>query len=256
MYLSHLLINVGDNPDRPRPGRLWLRNIYHVHQRLSMAFPSKEYRAADPHFLQPYDPAHFERPHFLFRIDNAIKDGAPRAVILVQSGLVPDWDYAFQNAPAILAGPPETREYNPAFQNGQRLRFRIRVNLSKKIKESKNGTDLRKVKGILDKKGRPKEQGKRVAFTWDQEKNPDDVIREWFSAKAGRWGFQIDEFRVIQLGWIIGYKAIGKHTLKFRSALLEGLLQVTDVEQFTTAIANGIGFAKSFGFGMLSVKEP
>ena len=40
MYLSCLLIDVGDNPDRPRPGRLWLRNLYHVHQRLCMAFPS------------------------------------------------------------------------------------------------------------------------------------------------------------------------------------------------------------------------
>ncbi len=40
MYLSSLLIDVGDNPDRPRPGRLWLRNLYHVHQRLCMAFPS------------------------------------------------------------------------------------------------------------------------------------------------------------------------------------------------------------------------
>jgi len=254
MYLSHLLINVGDNPDRPRPGRLWLRNVYHVHQRLSMAFPSKEYRAEDPHFLHPYDPAHFERPHFLFRIDNAIEDGAPRAVILVQSDIAPDWDYAFQNAPGILAAPPETREYNPAFQNGQRLRFRIRVNLSKKIKESKKGTDLRKVKDMLDKKGRPKDQGKRVALNWNDDENPDEVIRQWFSGKAQRCGFQIGEFRVIQLGWVMGYKARGDMKMKFRSALLEGALEVTDAEKFSAAIANGIGAAKSFGFGLLSVK--
>ena len=50
MYLSCLLIDVGDDPDRPRPGRTWLRNIYHVHQRLCMAFPSRERMEADPPF--------------------------------------------------------------------------------------------------------------------------------------------------------------------------------------------------------------
>ena len=48
MYQSTLMINIGDNPDRPRPGRLWLRNIYHVHQRLWMAFPTSQQRADDP----------------------------------------------------------------------------------------------------------------------------------------------------------------------------------------------------------------
>ena len=59
MYLSCLLINVGDNPDHPRPGRLWLRNLYHVHQRLCMAFPSASRKADDPDFLRPFKPEDF-----------------------------------------------------------------------------------------------------------------------------------------------------------------------------------------------------
>ena len=59
MYLSILLINAGSNPDRPRPGRLWLRNLYYVHQRLCMAFPSAYRKNNDEHFLKRFKPEDF-----------------------------------------------------------------------------------------------------------------------------------------------------------------------------------------------------
>src|SRR5438046_1882322 len=55
MFLSLLHVNVGDDPDRPQPGRLWLRDVYRVHQRLWMAFPDAERRAEDPFFLGTWD---------------------------------------------------------------------------------------------------------------------------------------------------------------------------------------------------------
>ena len=92
MFLSCLLIDTGINPDRPRPGRMWLRNLYHVHQRLCMAFPSAPRISEDPEFLKPFKPEDFGKKQvhvkreadsgFLFRIDPE-PDG--RAVILVQS---------------------------------------------------------------------------------------------------------------------------------------------------------------------------
>ncbi|MBI4289607.1 MAG: type I-E CRISPR-associated protein Cas6/Cse3/CasE [Chloroflexi bacterium] len=135
MYISYLLINVGSNPDRPRPGRLWLRNLYHVHQRLCMAFPSASRVAADKDFLQPFKPedfgakqVHIERGSdngFLFRID-PVPGGSP--VILVQSAIKPDWDYAFQNAGYLLACDPQVKAFDPAFAAGQALRFRLAAN--------------------------------------------------------------------------------------------------------------------------------
>src|SRR3990170_2178685 len=110
MYLSCLLIDLGGNPDRPRPGRLWLRNLYHVHQRLCMAFPSASRTSDDPDYLKPFKPEDFGREQvhvprgsdagFLFRIDP--RSGG-RVVILVQSAVKPDWDYAFRNAAHLLA---------------------------------------------------------------------------------------------------------------------------------------------------------
>ena len=52
MYHSVLLVNVGADPNRLRPGRLWVRNLYRIHQRLCMAFPDDPRRRHDPAFLQ------------------------------------------------------------------------------------------------------------------------------------------------------------------------------------------------------------
>ena len=60
MYLSCLSIDVGDNPDRPRPGRNWLRNLYHVHHFPPPAWPFPRPRKADdPPIPKPYRPEDF-----------------------------------------------------------------------------------------------------------------------------------------------------------------------------------------------------
>ena len=138
MYLSCLLIDVGDNPDRPRPGRTWLRNLYHVHQRLCMAFPSAARKADDCHFLKPFNPDDFgvEEPKqvhvkrcsdagFLFRID---PQAGGRVAVLVQSAAPPDWDYAFHNAGYFLAAPPQVKPFAPCFAVGQQWRFCLVAN--------------------------------------------------------------------------------------------------------------------------------
>jgi len=259
MYLSHLLIDTGDNPDRPRPGRLWLRNIYHVHQRLCMAFPSPQQVRDDPQFLLPHNPAQFEQSRFLFRIDNHMSD-SQRAIVLVQSQQEPNWDYAFQNARMLIAAPPETKQYSPEFQIGQSLRFRIRINLSKKSKKSADGTDLTTERPGVDSKGRQRSQSKRVSLTWDKDQDPNQVIHEWFSQKASKLGFDVPQAAVVHMGQVTGWKPkrgdadeSARHQMKFRSALIEGILTVTDASLFSEAIASGIGAAKAFGFGLLSV---
>ncbi|MCD6327207.1 type I-E CRISPR-associated protein Cas6/Cse3/CasE [bacterium] len=269
MYLSQLLIDVGDNPDRPRPGRTWLRNIYTVHQRLCMAFPSNSRVKEDPSFIEPFKPRDFDKQvhvsretnaGFLFRID---PQPGGRVVILVQSAMRPNWDYAFLNADHLLAAPPEVREHNPAYSVDQELRFRIRVNLSKKGKRAKNGTELRKERQEVDSYGRQKDQGKRISLTWDKSQRPDDVIREWFARKTAS-AFDLKTCNLLQLGWVIGYKPIGigkghkieSRKLRLRSALLEGSLGVSDASAFAQMVSSGVGAAKAFGFGLLSTVPP
>ncbi|MBL3592457.1 MAG: type I-E CRISPR-associated protein Cas6/Cse3/CasE [Synergistaceae bacterium] len=239
MFRSCLLIDVGDNPDRPRPGRLWLRNRYHVHQRLCMAFPSASRKAEDEDFLTPFRPdefgngqVHVERAMdsgFLFRID-PLPNG--RAVIIVQSAIEPDWGYAFHNANYLLAAPPEVKPFEPRFWQDQCLRFRLAANPTRRL--SKHSPDVKK-----------ESIGKRVPV-------PTDQLIGWLVRRAGSAGFFIkQDATTLQPGYIY-MKKNGKGQ-RLRSVLFDGLLRITDPDAFRQTLVRGIGSGKAFGFGLLSV---
>lgn len=251
MYLSCLLIDVGDNPDRPRPGRLWLRNLYHVHQRLCMAFPSASRKTDDPDFLKPFKPEEFgsEQVHvarcadagFLFRID-PLPGG--RVVILVQSAMKPDWDYAFHNASYLLAAPPEVKQFKPCFSKEQRFRFRLVANPTKKICTIKKEERQKYTKEERkEKKGR---HGKRVPV-------PSDLLYEWLARRAEPAGFSVDkEATTTQSGYVY-VKLPCSDWQRLRSVRYDGILKVTEPIRFQESIIRGIGPGKAFGFGLLSV---
>jgi len=246
MFLSCLLIDAGINPDRPRPGRIWLRNLYHVHQRLCMAFPSAARKSGDAEFLKPFDPADFgsSQVHvargadsgFLFRIDPGPNG---RAVILVQSAVKPDWDYAFQNAGFLLAAPAEVKLYEPGFAAGQRLRFRLAANPTRKLSQHSRERD-----------------GKPVAVKWIGKRVPvpADQLHRWLARQAVAAGFSIDnESTTVQAGYIFVSETRDSKGQRLRSVRYEGILAVTDPVKFRNTLVRGIGPGKAFGFGLLSV---
>lgn len=241
MYLSHLLIDLGVDPDRPRPGRLWLRNSYRVHQRLCMAFPSATRETDDPDFLKPFAPADFaQQVHvsraaeagFLFRVDT---QPLGRAVILVQSALEPNWDYAFHNAGHLLAAPPGTRLLDQTFSEGDLLQFRLRANPTKKL--SKNHT--REGKGV------------RVGLYTEEDQ------RTWLSRKGSQGGFHVVSCQVTPEGRARGTSSghDGQVKMSLLSVRFDGVLQVTDPDALLVTLHSGIGSAKAFGFGLLSLAK-
>jgi CRISPR system Cascade subunit CasE len=285
MYLSTLLINVGTNPDRPRPGRLWLRNAYRVHQRLCMAFPTVIQRDEDPEFLKPYRPWGFHDPrperctintgpeasvrpcavaamqrpahvprdtehNFLFRIDPQF---GGRAVILVQSAIRPDWDYAFHNASHLLACRPEVRPFDPRFQPDQRLRFCLVANPVRKVsrksldfagnlfEERWHGKDVPVPTADL-----PRWLERRAEPSWSAPKNSEH--------KQPRPGFRLSRINEILGGYVYVNKSLDHASgRRVRSARYEGVLEVTDAESFRNTVIRGIGPGKAFGFGLLSI---
>jgi len=256
MYLSSLLINIGDNPDRPRPGRAWLRNRYRVHQRLCMAFPSDLRKEGDPEFLAPYKPEDFpEQRHladqkknevdgatlnqvhaprndatgFMFRVDPPSNG---RAVIIVQSAREPDWGYAFHNANYLLAEPPKVKPFEPRFSKDQCLRFRLAANPTRRL--SRHSPDARE-----------ESVGKRVPI-------PTDQLTDWLERRAESSGFIIKrDATTLQPGYI--YMNKNGDGQRLRSILFNGLLRVTDADAFRQTLVRGIGSGKAFGFGLLSV---
>ncbi len=236
MFLSLLRTDVGNDPDRP--GRLWLRNPYHVHQRLCMAFPSASRKSDDPDFLKPFKPQDFgqEQVHvarrtdagFLFRID---PQPAGRVVILVQSAVKPDWDYAFHNAGYLLAGPCQIKEFDPrrVCRTGATWRFRLRANPTVKREE------------------------KRHALLSQQEQTA------WLRRKADAGGFEVVSVTASREGSRAARKTDynapepKEHRISLVAVRFDGVLKVTDDEAFLRPLCCGIGSAKGLGFGLLSL---
>lgn len=279
MYLSILLIDVGQDPDRIRPGRNWLRNVYRVHQRLCMAFPAPRRKIADPQFLKPFRPEDFREPvhrrrnqetGFLFRIDPRI-GGNP--VILVQSAVEPDWGYAFHNAGYLLAAEPEVKSWNPTFQAGQQFRFRLTANATRKV-----GT-LTAAQRRADRDQVIPEPRENTSGPWQRDRRTRNgtrvpVPREQLPAWLARRG-EIGGFRVIpnldSLGIQVNYYYVNRAgfapehpSAEPRGAFIpmlfcvryEGCLEVTDPAAFADTLAAGIGPARAFGCGLMTLATP
>lgn len=265
MYHSHLLINVGSNPDRPdwKVCRRWLRNLYRVHQRLCMAFPSA---------AQEKDPSEVHQVRnansgFLYRIDYPVdqKQGGRQPVIIVQSqsSIPPDWDHAFGltegaldefgrpigNAGLLLAAPPQFNEVSidlngdelvlesPSrsyrLRPGDLLRFRLRANPTKKIQDgSRNG------------------KRKRIEPTFHEHCS-------WLAGKLGGASDSPISVESFVTGWVYGcgskYETKSDKPMRWWSVLFEGSFRAGDTQVLKSLLESGIGPAKAFGFGLLSV---
>jgi CRISPR system Cascade subunit CasE len=151
----------------------------------------------------------------------------------VQSVLEPRWDYAFLNARYLLAAPPEVKAFDPSFSTEQFLRFRLCANPAKRLMTKPNGKSV----------------GPRVGL------HREDEQRAWLDRKASASGFRIVSCEVVPEGRPVGEKTEdGNHKkMPWLAVRFEGMLQVTQPELLQRAIRRGVGSAKAFGFGMLSL---
>lgn len=121
------------------------------------------------------------------------------------------------------------------------LRFRLRANPTKKIHTTaENHTSGKKPTGL---------NGTRKPLR--QEELP-----EWIARKGIRHGFSVLEIRD-QPDPVSGKEQIGwkpeRQRLTHSAVLFEGVLEVTDADLFRVALWQGIGPAKAYGFGLLSI---
>ena len=72
---------------------------------------------------------------------------------------------------------------------------------------------------------------------------------EWLIKQGARYGFKVIQAK------ITGYKEnhIRKYHFTVKSVTFEGILQVTDIEKFKQALAQGIGREKAYGCGLMTV---
>lgn len=215
MFLSSIPVETGNDPNRMWPGKRWVSNPYRVHQRLCMGFEGKD------------------EPRILFRIDGHIR--TPRGLrphILVQSITEPDWDAAFRNAPFLIVREAlRGRPYDPSYEPGQVLHFRLRANPTRKVKQAQKRNSVRL--GIMSPEGK----------------------LEWLARKADKAGFEVLCVDVVPEGLQHSRrsKQIDPNRHVHLAATFGGRLKVLDGPSFQTALRVGIGPAKAYGFGLLSV---
>lgn len=158
----------------------------------------------------------------LYRVEHEIKNGGATASILVQSALKPAW-------PGQERGTlhTQTKEFTMNVAVGRRYRFRLEAN------------------PIITKDGR------RYGLIRDE------AFYNWLKRKEGSIGAAFTSFVAIDKGYFTGKKEKERvaHKVSIKKVCFEGVLDVIDQEKLRAAISGGIGPAKAFGCGLLSLKK-
>lgn len=164
----------------------------------------------------------------LFRVERDADTGLSTA--LIQSPHAP-------NLAALPSGywlvPPEVRsdyaEKLQAITAGQYLRFRLLANPTVKRKN---------------------DEGKPARYGLYKE----DEQRAWLAGKLAGGGAKLIEFSVNKLAMQSLRKHDGNEKTQTHFAVrFDGILQVVDADKLRAMIVSGIGSAKGYGFGLLSL---
>ncbi|NOQ14507.1 MAG: type I-E CRISPR-associated protein Cas6/Cse3/CasE [Methyloprofundus sp.] len=143
--------------------------------------------------------------------------------------------------------------YNPQISEGQFLRFKLRANPIIKRKEN----DKQKEYGLIID---AKHQLKKNNLQCGEDYSLDELVQEkgmnWLERKGQQHGFSVKNWDVA-IGNDKEYTISSKEKKNFliRTLDFEGKLIVTDVDLFLKALKNGIGPAKAFGCGLLSIAK-
>lgn len=228
MYLSRLILN-------PRSFQVLkdLADIQEMHRTIFRGFP---------HFEKSPVSGTRKDHRILYRVE--MDHQLPK--VLVQSVIEPDWS-ALQEAGVLLktshGNNPAIKEISGAYdglKEGQVLAFRLRANPTKRLSTQSEGEA-------------PKSIGPRLFLRTEDEQT------EWLQRKAREGGFSLlttlfsgePDLRTLQEAPIKGHR--GDKTISFGSVLFEGRLKIVNRDKFLKTLWGGIGSAKGYGFGLLSI---
>lgn len=215
MYLSRLLLN-----PRARQVQREVGDPYEMHRTVMRAFPE----------MLPED----ER--VLYRLDSQPRSG--QLLLLVQSQTAPDWawladqDYLLPADPFSHLENPAVKPITLALQSNQTLHFRLRANPTKRLMRDDPERNLKK--------------GQRIGLLKEADQ------QAWLANKAKDGGFVVLGATITAEGFNSG-RTKEKHKFNHFAVRFDGLLQVTNPDQFLETLRCGLGRGKGFGFGLLSV---
>lgn len=254
VYLSRLILD-----PRSPVVRRDLADCHDLHARLMTGFPTVDASSG---------PAR-QQLGVLYRVETRPRTASIQ--VIVQSLVEPDWTRLGRGYLLDTHGAPpnpDAKSIDAALarvNDGLELTFRLRANPTRRI----------------DCKSHPDDplRGKRVELRTEADWN------DWLARKAERGGFKllavhsepdtaeqqrfasiygtapevesVADIRVRQDSKVVGRRGgparAVRQRLTFGSVVFEGRLRVTDATAFRQTLETGIGPAKAYGFGLLSI---
>jgi len=206
--------------------------MYLSRVRIDTELRSSRKALADPNTLHAMVAGCFDgcedRQRPLWRIDTL--GGSTYLVIASQAA--PGFEKLLPQLSSAGSADAAVKEYGAYLQSirdGELLRFRVTANPVYSRKAADSQSSRGKVYGHV---------------TVEQQK-------EWLRQRAGANGFTLEDFEGVSRGVKTFHRQGKKVTLAV--ATFEGLLRVTDADLLRGMLSNGLGRAKAYGCGMMTV---
>ena len=215
MYLSRLLLN-----PQSRQVQRETADPYNLHRSIMQAFGPKR-----------------DQANVLHRLEVHPRTG--QIMLLVQSLAEPDWSplagkaYLLPDDPFSGLDNPAVKSFDLALLPDQTLQFRLVANPTiKKVRRDENGE---------------RRNSNRVPLVHE------DRQVEWLQKQANQNGFRILQLQVSQTQKQKSRQKSNGRPITLYTVQFNGRLQITDTALFNQALRQGIGPAKAFGCGLLSL---
>lgn len=225
MYISRMPINTA----RPGAARL-VGSPYRMHAAVERAFPPQTEHAED------------DEGRILWRLDTSAYNRSALYLYIV-SPEKPDLSHIVEQAGWPENPGCETKDYTlllDRVQAGQVWSFRLKANTVRKALVDKGATPRDGVVGSLQGDVTPEQKVEWLARRCDA--NGFSLA----STSDGRHAVMVSQSRKEQF-------SRGSSKVTLSTAVFDGVLQVEDADLFRHALCSGIGRAKGFGCGLLTI---
>ena len=216
-------------------------NMARFEARQLIASPYKLHAAVESSF-PPGSVRSDESGRILWRLDEARQDHS--VWLYVVSPEQPDFTHIVEQAGWPLHAEWETKDYTPLLEKiakGQRWRFKLRANPVRMAREDKGRRQ--RSEGIVGKI-----QGHVTVAQQTQ----------WLLDRSQAHGFVVLRFDEGAPNVVVSQRHKERfqrngNTVSLTTAVFEGQLEVADADLFRVALCKGIGRAKGFGCGLMTI---
>lgn len=168
--------------------------------------------------------------NLLYRVEIPERHTYQPITLLVQTQIEPNW--AELVGSGLLMNLPQVKTFDPNLPAGVYYYFRLLANPTMRKKQSDGGS-------------------KRIGLYNTEDQN------KWLLRKAQQGGFRVESTKTKDIGMVESIKKKNNRSFRIKhyAVQFDGILSVINPDLVHIALEKGIGSAKAFGFGLLSLAK-